>query len=752
MACLATVVLVAGGGVAAAAAPYQLLSLDAQNAPLAGATTSITASSDGHAVAFAQQGAAGCPGSTVYLRNRQSNATTPIDTGLLPAITADGTKVAYASCAPGVSISDGRTSTALKTGTFQSGDTIKRVAVSPSGAVVAFTVGPAAGGATALWLTYASGANAVKVATAQGAEVGSIDVGSNLVVFVAGGQAFTVPTAQPGAPTPVAFPGGAISGVAMSDDGQTMAAANGDGVYLKVAAAAPTLLTGGALEPSVASDGSAVAVTKSSPRGINVYSAAKAVLSTAIPVADGAFNTPVVANGGREVTFLANAAAAGGSGSSVQAFAFGPGLSAGPTDFGDVGVGTSVTKAIPFTNSGTVDFTPATVTSSNSEFAVVTNGTTCGQPVNVGQSCVVQIALTPVAAGARAAVLTITPQGAEWDALPVTATLTATGVNGELAAEPTTLQFGSVTVGSSSSARTFTVTNSGTLPTTIGTLLVSGGQASEFPLAGGTCAGATLAPAATCTVSVTFKPGGTGARTATMDVGGSSGATVSVELTGTGADPPRPALAASPTALDFGEQIIGSAGAPQTVTVRNSGNVANTPSAQVTGAGAADYVISSNGCSRSLPAGASCTVSISFEPTVAGTRVATLAVSGSGGSSASVRLSATARLNPVLAAGPAVIVPGQVVTITGSNFPAGDAVVLTWDVGGAAASTVADGSGSFSVAAVVPAGVGGGTRRILVASPPDAASATASVLVQQPLSGGGPDSPVFSNSPVFRRS
>ena len=37
------------------------------------------------------------------------------------------------------------------------------------------------------------------------------------------------------------------------------------------------------------------------------------------------------------------------------------------------------------------------------------------------------------------------------------------------------------------------MTNDGSLPTTIGTVLVSGGEASEFPLAGGTCAGATLA-------------------------------------------------------------------------------------------------------------------------------------------------------------------------------------------------------------------------------------------------------------------
>jgi hypothetical protein len=758
---VAAVVLVVDGGVAAAAPSYQLLSLDAQNAPLPGTTSSVSASSDGRIVAFAGQTAdAGCAASTVFIRDRQAGTSTPIGTGLLPAVTGDGAKVAFESCDPApappklVLWSAGAVTTVATAAQWTQGsaDTVKSVAVSPSGTVIAFTVGPVAGLATKLFLGHDNGTAPTPVATAQGAEISTIDVAKDLVAFVAGGRAFTAPTAQPGTPTAVDFPGGAISAFAVSDDHQTMAVANGDGVYVKVGAPAASLLTAGALEPSMAPDGSAVAVTMSSPRGINVYSPTKALLSAATPVADGTFNAPVVANGGREVVFLATGAAAGGTGAGVQAFGFGPGLSASATAFGDVGVGTTTTKAITFTNNGTADITPATVTSSNSEFAVLTNGTTCGQPVKVGGSCVVQVALTPVAAGARTAVLTITQQGGQWDASPVTASLSATGVNGELSAEPSTLEFGSVTVGSTSSARTFTVTNSGGLPTTIGTLLVSGGQASEFPLAGGTCAGATLAPAATCTVSVSFKPGGTGAREASMDVGGSSGAAVSVALTGTGSDPPRPALAATPTALDFGEQIIGSAGAPQTITVRNTGNVANTPSVQVTGTAAADFAIASNGCSRSLSAGSSCTVSVSFNPTVSGTRVATLSVSGSGGSSASVRLSGTARLNPVLAASPPVIVPGQVVTITGSNFPAGAAVVLSWDVGGAAASTVADANGSFSVAAVVPAGGGSGTRRILVASPPDAASATAAVLVQQPMSAGGPGSPVFTNSPVFRRS
>jgi hypothetical protein len=361
------------------------------------------------------------------------------------------------------------------------------------------------------------------------------------------------------------------------------------------------------------------------------------------------------------------------------------------------------------------------------------------------------VALTPAAAGARTATLTVAQQDGTWDAPSTTVALTANAVNGELSATPSTVEFGSVTIGSTSSARSFTVTNDGSLPTTIGTLLVSGGEASEFPLAGGTCAGATLAAGATCSVSVSFKPGGTGARTASMDVAGSGGAAVSVALSGTGANPPKPALAASPTELDFDEQLVGSSsGTAEAVTVRNTGNVANTPTVTVSGPAAADFTIASNGCNRSIAAGSSCTVNVSFSPTVAGTRVATLLASGTGGSSASVHLSGTGRLNPVLAVSPTVIVPGQVVTATGGNFPAGATVSLAWDVGGAAATVVAGADGSFTVDAVTPPGLGSGLRHLLVASPPEAVQAVAAVLVQPVAAGGGPTNPVFVNSPAFK--
>jgi WD40 repeat protein len=757
VAMLAGTILLVDGGAASAAPAYQLVSADDAGAPLPGATASATASADGRVVAFAQRTADGCGSSAISVRDRQARKTVSVDNGLFPSITADAGKVAYVSCTdPNVMLWSGSTPAkpVTKGEWHNSSDVIRSLVVSPGGQDVAFTVGPATGAPTALWLAHTDGSSVMKLTLPAGT-LGDVALANGSVVFVADGLLYNASTTSPANPTQVvpAVPGGAITGVSVSADGKVMAVANGDGVYA-VTDASRTLLTGGALDPSVSPDGSAVAVTMADT-SIKIFLLADPTASaTAKPIAAGGFRAPVVADRGLEVVFLADkGSAAGGSSADVQLFALGPSLSASSANFGEVGVGTTTTKAVTFTNEGTVTINPTSVGSSNAgEFAIAAAGTTCvtGHPIAVGASCVVQVALTPAAAGARASTLTVTQLDRSWDALAATANLTATAVNGELSADPTTIDFGSVTIGSSASVRSFTVTNSGTLPTTIGTLLVSGGQASEFPLAGGTCAGATLEPAAACTVLVSFKPGAIGERDASMDIGGSSGAAVSVALSGVGADPPRPALTASPTALDFDELVVGAAAAPQTVTVRNSGNVSNTPSVQLGGAEAADFLITTNGCAgRSIGAGSTCTVSIGFNPTAAGARAATLSVAGIGGSSATVRLSGTGRLNPVLAVSPAVVVSGQVVTVAGTNFPAGAVVALTWGVGGPPLAAVADETGSFSLPVVVPPGVGSGTRSLAAVAPPEAATATAAVLVQETGGFEGPVSPAFRNSPAF---
>ena len=755
MVALATVglITVLPSGPAGAASAYQLVSLDAQGQPQPDNTTAVAASGDGSIVAGAQ---AGSPCGPLWVRLRAASppsTTTVAEHGRRPALSEAGTTVAYVECDTGkVTITPPSGAALVVPTASAAAPDIKGLALSPNAAFVAFLAGPAGAPATELWVGKADGSPATRVTT--NAPPTALALGDSLLAFVAGGRPFSTNPASPTKVDPLPARGASqVTGISAAKNG-LVAMADGDGVFVVPPGGTPIDVVGGADQPSVSPDAGSLAVRMTTGGGsIQSFTlgATPTSVGTFASVGTGGFQAPVATNGGRQVVFLASRAAAeGGSDETIQAYAVGPSLTTADVAYGDVGVGTSVTKAVTFTNAGTVAVTPATVQSSNpAEFVIAATGTTClaGREIAVGDSCVVQVALTPAAAGSRTATVTVAQDGSSWDSVSAVSHLAANAVNGELSADPASIDFGPVNVGSTSSARSFTVTNSGALPTTIGTLLVSGGQAPEFPLAGGTCAGATLPPGGTCTVSVTFKPGGTGSRSASFDVGGSGGAAVSVALQGTGTNPPRPALAAAPTGLDFGELFVGQSSAPQTVTVRNTGNVANTPQARLSDS--ADYAIASNGCGRSITAGSSCTLTVTFNPAATGPHAATLTITGAGSSSATVHLSGTAKLNPALAATPGVVTDGQVLTVTGVNFPAGGDVTITWDLGTGAASVVADANGAFTTTAVVPRGIGGGPRTLSAVAAEDPTAATASVLVQSFGSTQAATSAAFSaNSPA----
>ncbi|MEM7609402.1 MAG: hypothetical protein AAF411_28995 [Myxococcota bacterium] len=90
-------------------------------------------------------------------------------------------------------------------------------------------------------------------------------------------------------------------------------------------------------------------------------------------------------------------------------------------------------------------------------------------------------------------------------------------------------------------------------------------------------------------------------------------------------------LIIDPTAARFAEQWVGYAREAQTFMVMNVGeSVAPDLRAELTGEGAADYVIEANEC-RTLEPSASCALAVAFAPRAGGTRTATLEVrSGTG--------------------------------------------------------------------------------------------------------------------------
>jgi hypothetical protein len=94
-----------------------------------------------------------------------------------------------------------------------------------------------------------------------------------------------------------------------------------------------------------------------------------------------------------------------------------------------------------------------------------------------------------------------------------------------------------------------------------------------------------------------------------------------------------PGVTLMPASLSFGHQKVGTSSAPQIVTLANgtSGSVTIT-GIRITGVNSGDYS-QTNNCGTSLGAGKSCTISMTFTPTAAGTRTATLQVTDSGPSS-----------------------------------------------------------------------------------------------------------------------
>jgi hypothetical protein len=88
----------------------------------------------------------------------------------------------------------------------------------------------------------------------------------------------------------------------------------------------------------------------------------------------------------------------------------------------------------------------------------------------------------------------------------------------------------------------------------------------------------------------------------------------------------QPAVTISPGELDFGEQPVGTAGPPATITLTNHAVTVLAPS---------DILISgvdfsqTNTCGSSLSPGASCAVEVTFKPAISGSRLGTLVITAS---------------------------------------------------------------------------------------------------------------------------
>jgi len=306
--------------------------------------------------------------------------------------------------------------------------------------------------------------------------------------------------------------------------------------------------------------------------------------------------------------------------------------------FGSVLVNTTSTPAQTVTvanatGAGTLAISGISLTGANpGDFAITAN--TCTSSLTGGSTCTITLTFRPTATGARTATLAIASSNPTTLIVPVS----GTGIAPVISPSNNAFQFGSITVGTTTTPQTLTITNSGNANLVINGATISGGNASDFTISSNGCAigGIGLAPNASCTISMTFKPTAMGNRSSVLIINSSDPVTpvLNISLSGFGA---QSVAAIAPTSVTFPLQLVNTTSAAQTVTLSNTGNVAYTISSiTLTGTNAADFVLNYN-CTiggAGLAANGSCSINVTFRPTAAGAR------------SAAVNIVTTANVNP----------------------------------------------------------------------------------------------------------
>jgi hypothetical protein len=275
----------------------------------------------------------------------------------------------------------------------------------------------------------------------------------------------------------------------------------------------------------------------------------------------------------------------------------------------------SAKKTFRFSNNTGAAITISQIAAS-ANYSVTSN---CGTSLAVAASCTVGVTFTPTTTGTLPGTITITDNsGSGTQTVP----LSGTGIAALAAFAPGSLTFADQTVGTASPVSVVTLSNTGTAALTINNLTITGANRGDFAQSNN--CGGSVAIGASCSISVTFTPVATGIRTASISVGDSAaGSPQTVPLTGTGI---APTVAFSPSSITFANQTVGTTSSASVVTLSNPGNSTLTiTSIGITGTNSGDFAQSGT-CGTSLAAGTSCTINVTFTPSVPGTRQASISV------------------------------------------------------------------------------------------------------------------------------
>lgn len=296
----------------------------------------------------------------------------------------------------------------------------------------------------------------------------------------------------------------------------------------------------------------------------------------------------------------------GGSGSGVFT------LNPGQLSFGSVAVGSNQKSAVTISNSGTADLTINQATLSGAGFTM--SNMALPITLHAGNSTSATLTFAPTSAGTFSGSVAFATTGAQGNtSLALSGTGTAP-TPGSLSPNPSSLAFGNVQTGSTSS-KSETVTNTGGTTVTISQANVSG--------SGYSVSGLTLPTTLTANQSLTFTvklaPSSAGTDNGSLSlVSDASNSPLGITLSGTGTTPGQ--LSLSPATLNFGNVTVGSSAALNG-TLSATGASVTISSASAT---SNEFVLAGITLPVTLTAGQSAAFKVTFAPQATGTATGSL--------------------------------------------------------------------------------------------------------------------------------
>jgi hypothetical protein len=305
-------------------------------------------------------------------------------------------------------------------------------------------------------------------------------------------------------------------------------------------------------------------------------------------------------------------------------------------------IGTAApTQSVTLTNTGNGTLTGVSIKVIGTNYASFSQTNTCGTSVAAGKNCTITVTFKPGSTGARVADVNIDDNAA---GEPQKIALSGTGTQPLVSLSHTSLAFPATQVGTAAPTQSVTLSNTGSGALTGIAITVVGTNFAAFSQTN-TC-GTSVAAGKDCTITVTFKPASSGARVADVNIAdNASGSPQKIALSGTAVEP---AVSLSATSLTFPATTHGTAAPVQKITLTNTGtgalSLAGTGKGiTITGTNSAAYS-QTNTCGTSVAAGKNCTISVTFKPATAGSRVAAVTIADNAPNTPqSVKLTGTAK-------------------------------------------------------------------------------------------------------------